>query len=187
MTSSSPERCARLKTLGADETIDYNAVPEWNTAVRRLTGGMGADLTIEIGGAKTVDRSLAATRVGGRLALVGLLTGIPNTTSSMFASSVEIVPLRIGSRADFEDMNRAIAFHKLRPVIDRRYTFKQLPEALKHPTCRAENTSARSSDLGSSELSPSERRVTAAAGPRLRGATRRGARFRKLTTFVNES
>jgi NADPH:quinone reductase-like Zn-dependent oxidoreductase len=129
--SSSPERCAQLKRLGADEAIDYSAVPEWDKAVRALTGGTGVDVTVELGGAKTVDRSLGATRLGGRVALVGLLTGAPNVTSSMFSASVEISPIRVGSRQHFEAIMRALAFHKVHPVIDSRYAFEQLPEALR--------------------------------------------------------
>jgi NADPH:quinone reductase-like Zn-dependent oxidoreductase len=132
MISSSPERCAILKTLGADEAIDYRAQPEWNLAVRNLTGGAGADLTIEIGGAETMQRSLAATRIGGRLAPVGLLTGRPNAASFVGASSVDVTTIRVGSSQDFEAMNRAIGFHKIRPVIDTRYSFAQLPDALRH-------------------------------------------------------
>lgn len=132
MTSSSPERCARLKQLGADDVIDYRAVPDWDKTVRALTNGEGVDLTVEVGGAQTVDRSLASTRRGGRLVLVGLLTGWPNVVSSMFTSGVHISPVAVGSRDDFYMMNRAIAFHKLHPVIDSRYTFEQLPEALRH-------------------------------------------------------
>jgi NADPH:quinone reductase-like Zn-dependent oxidoreductase len=129
--SSSPERCAQLKRLGADEAIDYSAVPEWDKAVRALTGGTGVDVTVELGGAKTVDRSLGATRLGGRVALVGLLTGAPNVTSSMFSAGVEISPIRVGSRQHFEAIMRALAFHKVRPIIDSRYAFEQLPEALR--------------------------------------------------------
>jgi NADPH:quinone reductase-like Zn-dependent oxidoreductase len=132
MISSSPERCAKLKAMGADETIDYRAQPDWNVAVRKLTGGAGVDLTIEVVGAQTMERSLAATRIGGRLAPVGLLTGRPNAASSLGSSSVDITPIRVGSRQDFEAMNRAIAFHKIRPVIDSHYAFAQLPDALRH-------------------------------------------------------
>jgi NADPH:quinone reductase-like Zn-dependent oxidoreductase len=132
MTSSSPERCARLKQFGADEVIDYKAEPEWNKTVRALTGGAGVDLTIDIGGADTVDRSLACTRNGGRLALVGILTGWANNVSSLFASGVDITPVKVGSRDNFEALNRAVAFHESRPVIAARYTFDQLPEALHH-------------------------------------------------------
>jgi NADPH:quinone reductase-like Zn-dependent oxidoreductase len=130
MTSSSPERCARLKAHGADEAIDYKAEPEWNKAVRALTNGAGVDLAIDIGGAETVERSLASTRMGGRLALVGVLTGRANAVSSLANAGVDVTPVRVGSRDDFEAMNRAVAFHQSRPLIAARYPFEQLPEAL---------------------------------------------------------
>jgi NADPH:quinone reductase-like Zn-dependent oxidoreductase len=127
--SSSPERCARLKTLGADETIDYRSNPDWSAAVRELTGG-GVDLAIDIGGAETIERSVASTRMFGRVALVGRLTGRASTVS-MGSSYVELHPSAVGSRQDFEAMNRAIAFHRVRPVIDSRFEFAELPQALR--------------------------------------------------------
>lgn len=130
MTSSSPERCARLASLGADETIDYGVHPEWAKVVRELTAGEGVDLTVEVGGAKTVDQSLAATRYGGRVALVGLLTGVPQS-SGVFAAGVEISSAKVGSRADLEAINRAMAFHRIRPMIDSRFPFEALPDALR--------------------------------------------------------
>ena len=130
MTSSSPERCARLRELGAHETIDYRANPDWNAAVRKLTGGLGVDLTVEVGGAETVARSLASTRAGGRVSLVGLLTGIPNKDVPIFSAGATISVSRVGSRDDFEAMNRAIGFHGLRPIIDSSYAFEDLPDAL---------------------------------------------------------
>ena len=127
--SSSPERCARLKSLGADETIDYRANPKWSNEVRELTRG-GADLTIDIGGADTIEQSVASTRLFGRVALVGRLTGRASVIS-MGSSYVEMNPVAVGSRQDFEAMNRAIALHRLRPVIDSHYEFARLPEALR--------------------------------------------------------
>jgi NADPH:quinone reductase-like Zn-dependent oxidoreductase len=129
MTSSSAERCAKLKSLGADEAIDYRADAEWDKTVRVLTGGVGVDLAIDIGGADTIQRSFAATRNGGRVAPVGLLTGRPSVVSA--GPSVDVTPIRVGSRDDFEAMNRAIHFHKLRPIIDRRYKFDEVDEALR--------------------------------------------------------
>ena len=132
MISSSQERCALLERFGADVTIDYRAEPEWSVAVRKLTGGAGVDLTIDVGGAETIDRALAATRVGGRLAPVGLLTGRPSAGSLAGYVGVDVTPVRVGSRQDFEAMNRALKFHRVRPVIDSRYEFARLPDALRH-------------------------------------------------------
>jgi D-arabinose 1-dehydrogenase-like Zn-dependent alcohol dehydrogenase len=66
------------------------------------------------------------------LALVGLLGGWPSLTSSLLTAGVDITPIKVGSRSDFEAMNRAVAFHQLRPVIARRYRFEQLPDALRY-------------------------------------------------------
>lgn len=132
MSSSSDERCQRLRDMGADETINYTTNAEWQQTVRELTDGKGADLTVEVGGAGTIERSLQATSRAGRVALVGLLSGWPNQVSNLFTSGVALTPIRVGSRADFEDMNRAIAFHQLQPVVDRRFEFAALPEALEY-------------------------------------------------------
>jgi NADPH:quinone reductase-like Zn-dependent oxidoreductase len=131
MISSSAERCTRLKTLGADETVDYRADPEWHKAVRRLTDGMGVDLTVEIGGAQTMERSIAATRSGGRVAVVGLLTGWAHSVAGLQKSGVDLIPIKVGPRTDFEALFRAVAFHRQRPVIGARYAFEQLPAALR--------------------------------------------------------
>ncbi len=130
MTSSSAERCAKLKQLGADDVINYNTDTDWDKTVRGLTGGAGADLTIDIGGADTIQRSFAATRNGGRVAPVGLLTGRPSAVAA--GPSADVTPIRVGSRDDYEAMNRAIGFHRSRPIIDTVYKFDELPQALGH-------------------------------------------------------
>lgn len=128
VTTSSSDRCAKLRAMGADEAIDYKADADWHNTVRKLTNGEGVDLTIDIGGAETIERSMLATRVGGRVAPVGLLTGAPSRLPPR--TSVDITPIRVGSRDDYEAMNRAVSLHKLRPVIDRALPFEQLPQAL---------------------------------------------------------
>ena len=74
-TSSSDYKLARLKDLGADELINYKAVPAWGAKAMELTGGRGVDCVVEIGGAGTLDQSMIATRVGGHVALIGVLAG----------------------------------------------------------------------------------------------------------------
>ena len=132
MTTSSAEREARLRALGADEVINYRENPDWHLKVRELTGGMGVDVGVDIGGADTLDKTIASTCLGGRVALVGLLTGWPESTSKLFSAGVEFNSIKVGSRYDFEMMNRAIAFHKVHPVIDSRFAFDQIREALNH-------------------------------------------------------
>jgi len=121
-----------LISRGLSPNPNYREVPEWDTIVRDLTDGKGADLTVDVGGAKTIERSLAATNRAGRVALVGLLSGWPNEVSNLFASGVALTPIRVGSRDDFHQMNRAIDFHQLRPVIDRVFAFDELPDALRY-------------------------------------------------------
>jgi len=132
MTTSSDERAVQLKKLGADAVINYQQQPDWDVAVRKLTDGQGVDLAVDVGGAATIDRAVKTLRKGGRLAIVGLLSGWPASISSLFASRVDVTPITVGSRNDFDDMNRAIAFHKMRPVIDKRFAFDALPDALRY-------------------------------------------------------
>lgn len=128
-TTSSDERCALLKSLGADEAINYRAIPDWDRVVLELTGGVGVDVAVDIGGTGTIERSIAATREGGRVAPVGLITGRPTLTE---AEGVTITPMRVGSRADFEAILRTMTAHGAKPIIDRRFSFEELPDALRY-------------------------------------------------------
>lgn len=131
-TSSRDEKLARAKGAGLDEGLNYRAYPEWDKWVIEQTGGRGADLIVEVGGAGTFTRSLRAVRIGGTIAQIGVL--------SQSAESIEIpmilhrqVHLRgiyVGSRTNFEEMNRAIALHQLKPVVDEVFDFESYPKAL---------------------------------------------------------
>lgn len=131
ITSSSDAKLARARELGADEIINYRTTPEWQNEVVRLTGGRGVDLTLEIGGRDTLNRSAAATRMGGTIALIGGVAG--------FTAQLDIVPvllghkrltgIGVGSRAMFEALNRFVALSNIRPVIDRAFGFGEAREA----------------------------------------------------------
>ena len=121
VTSSSDEKLARAKVLGAWETVNYKAVPDWETRVLELTGGEGVDHTVEVGGPGTLTRSLAATRIGGSVGMIGVLTGGGAETALINRRSIKVQGIYVGSRRMFEDMNRAMAAAAMKPVVDRSF------------------------------------------------------------------
>ena len=110
LTSSSDEKLARARELGADEKINYRQTPEWGSRVKELTGGIGADLVVEVGGAGTLGQSLRAVRMGGTIALIGVLAGnaLELPLPLIFMQRVRVQGILVGSREGFEAMNRAI-------------------------------------------------------------------------------
>jgi NADPH:quinone reductase-like Zn-dependent oxidoreductase len=131
-TSSSDEKLARVRELGASDVINYKATPEWGRKVRELTDRRGVDHVVEVGGAGTLKQSLEAVRIGGRVGLIGVLTGGAVNPIPILMKSVKVQGIFVGSREMFEAMNRAIAVSSLRPVIDRVFPFAELPDALRH-------------------------------------------------------
>jgi NADPH:quinone reductase-like Zn-dependent oxidoreductase len=131
--SSSDEKLAHAKTLGLDACLNYRARPDWEKWVMEQTGGRGADLIVEVGGAGTFTRSLRAVRIGGAVAQIGVLSQSSEGIEIplLLHKQVRLTGIYVGSRADFEDMNRAIAQHDLRPVIDKIFAFGDLPDALR--------------------------------------------------------
>ena len=131
ITSSSDEKLARARELGAVGTLNYRSNPEWQEEVLTITGGAGVQHVIEVGGADTRDRALTALAVGGHMALVGSLSGSagPIPTRGLSSRDIRITTFFVGSRADFEEMNRFIEGHQIRPIIDRVFEFEQAPEA----------------------------------------------------------
>ena len=132
-TSSSDSKLARAKELGASDGINYGTTPDWDVAARNLTDGVGLDHIVEVGGAGTLPRSIKATRVGGHIALIGVLTGGGEIDPRpLLMKNLRLQGIYVGSRLMFESMNRAIALAKLKPVVDRVFPFDQAPEAYKH-------------------------------------------------------
>ncbi|MFN0315938.1 MAG: zinc-dependent alcohol dehydrogenase family protein [Burkholderiales bacterium] len=127
VTSSSSEKLETATRLGADETINYRANPNWDKAVLEMTSGRGADIVVEVGGAGTFDKSLACVRMGGSVCMIGVLTGTsaPVSTAAILRRSIRVFGIYVGSRDMFEEMNRAIALHKLRPHIGKRFAFAE--------------------------------------------------------------
>jgi len=132
-TTSSDEKAERLRALGADATINYRTTPEWDKVVMELTDGRGADLIVEVGGAGTLARSFRSANANSRIAIVGLLAGSAGGEGFDFMSWLaSTYRTGTGSRQDFEQMNKAIAFHRLRPVLDRTFLFAEAPAAFEY-------------------------------------------------------
>jgi NADPH:quinone reductase-like Zn-dependent oxidoreductase len=131
-TSSSDAKLAQLRTLGADAVIDYARNPEWQGAVLELTAGDGVDRVVEVGGAHTLPRSIAATRHGGRISIVGLLTGMPSISAEFFARGLHFDTIHVGKRLHLEQLVRAMAHHCVGPLIDREFGFDDADQAFQH-------------------------------------------------------
>jgi len=124
LTSSSDAKLARAKALGADALINYSCTPDWEQEILRQTGGAGVDLVIEVGGAGTLERSMAAVRNGGTICIIGALAG-PGTINPRMINrkSIRLQGIHVGSRDMFAAMNKAVALHRLKPVIDKVFDF----------------------------------------------------------------
>jgi NADPH:quinone reductase-like Zn-dependent oxidoreductase len=132
-TSSSDAKLARVREMGASDGINYKATPDWEEKVRALTSGAGVDHVVEVGGAGTLGKSLRAVRLGGRISLIGVLAGGgPVNPLPILMKNVRVQGIFVGSREMFEAMNRAIALHQLRPVVDRVFPFTEAREALRY-------------------------------------------------------
>jgi NADPH:quinone reductase-like Zn-dependent oxidoreductase len=128
-TSSSDAKLQRARAFGAADGINYKETPEWQAEVRRLTDGRGVDHVVEVGGPGTLPRSIAAARLGGVVSMIGVLTRGQIDPLSILAGGVIVRGVFVGSRAMFEAMNRAIALHRIEPVIDRIFPLEAAAEA----------------------------------------------------------
>ncbi|MEZ5682225.1 MAG: NAD(P)-dependent alcohol dehydrogenase [Erythrobacter sp.] len=133
-TSSSGAKLERLKDMGADHLINYREVEAWGPKVLELTGGRGVDCVVEIGGAGTLDQSMLATRVGGHVALIGVLAGFagPVQTALLMAKNLRVQGLTVGSRKMQQDMIAGIEANSIKPVISDTFELERLADAFRH-------------------------------------------------------
>ena len=134
VTSSSDEKLARAKSLGADGCINYRAHPEWEREVLQLTEGRGVDHVVDVGGAGTLAHSIGSVAVGGRVAMIGVLTGVGAAGSpyGLLGKQASLNGIFVGSRGHFERMNAAISVNKMQPIVDREFGFDDAPAAYRH-------------------------------------------------------
>ncbi|MEQ1541625.1 MAG: NAD(P)-dependent alcohol dehydrogenase [Novosphingobium sp.] len=133
-TSSSDAKLERLKALGADHLINYTETPAWGMKALELTGGNGVDCVVEIGGAGTLDQSMMATRVGGHVALIGVLAGFagPVQTALLMAKNLRVQGLTVGSRDQQQAMIAGIEANGIKPIISDHFPLASLADAFRH-------------------------------------------------------
>jgi NADPH:quinone reductase-like Zn-dependent oxidoreductase len=135
ITSSRADKLERARALGADVTINYRTRPDWDKAVLEATDGLGADITVETGGAGTLNQSMLATRAGGVIGMLGALTGLKGAdidVGLILRKELHIAGILTGPRAGLEALRLFLMQRQLRPAIDRVFGFEELPEALRY-------------------------------------------------------
>lgn len=125
ITSSSDEKLERARALGADGTVNYREREDWDRAVLDLTDGRGVDLVLEVAGTATFPKSMASTRMGGDIVLIGALAheGRDPGTAPLVARNIRATRIYVGSRVMFDDMLRALELREVHPVIDQVFPF----------------------------------------------------------------
>lgn len=132
-TSSSDEKLARLKAMGADYTINYKTESKWGAKAREFSGG-GVDHVVEIGGAGTMPESINACRIGGHISLIGVLAGPagPIPTVLIMGKQLRVIGITVGSRRHQLDFIRAIDATGIKPIIDKSFPLDGIADAFRH-------------------------------------------------------
>ncbi len=134
ITSGSEEKLQRAKILGADFTINYKTHPDWEKEVLKITDMKGADHIIEVGGVGTLEKSIRSVKVAGNIYLIGVLTGRQNPVdlTPVLMQNIRIQGIIVGHKRSMLEMNKAISYSNLKPVIDKIFSFEKAPEAFEY-------------------------------------------------------
>lgn len=133
ITSSSDEKLERARDLGADATLNYRDNPDWGRAAREWSVE-GVDLVVDVGGGETLPEALKAVRMGGTIAVIGVLSGAESRLSvvPILMNQVRVQGVTVGHREGAERMLAAIAVAGMKPVLDRIFALEELPRALEY-------------------------------------------------------
>lgn len=131
ITSGSDDKLEKARALGARHCINYKTHPNWEKEIARLTKLRGVDHVIEVGGMGTLERSVKSVRPGGSIYLIGVLAGrsAPVDLTPVLMQNIRIQGVVVGHRRSFEEMNRAIQLHGMKPAVDRVFSFDEAPAA----------------------------------------------------------
>ena len=131
ITSSKDEKLEKARSMGAIGTANYRKNTDWAEEVRNVTGGRGVDHVLEVGGERTLPLAIKALADGGHIAIIGGLSGFGASirTTDLLIRSASASGIYVGSREDFIAMNALIEKHKIRPLIDKVFSFEDAPAA----------------------------------------------------------
>ncbi|MFV0388607.1 MAG: zinc-dependent alcohol dehydrogenase family protein [Pyrinomonadaceae bacterium] len=133
ITSSSNQKLELAQTLGARYFINYAAVPDWDKEVLEITKNVGADYVVEVGGAGTIRSSLNSVKYGGKIAVIGVLSGKGEIDPiSILMKAAQLQGIFVGSRKMFEEMNVFLGKHFIKPVVNRVFGFTEAKDALRY-------------------------------------------------------
>lgn len=132
--SSSDDKLARAKSLGASVGVNYSKTPDWPAAILDITEGRGVDAVVEVGGAKTISKAIKSVKRGGVISVIGILSGIEEAIDlrPILMNNIRIQGIFVGGRTVFEAMNRVVSHAKIKPVIDKSFSFNDAPKAFAH-------------------------------------------------------
>lgn len=133
-TTSSTGKAAKLKALGANEVIDYNEFPHWSDEVKRLTGGEGVDVTLDVAGTATIEQSILSVKKHGFVGAVGLLTGTKLTIDviPMITNYIRLQGYSVGNAQQLTCLVNAIENTHFKPVIDSVFHINKIQDAFNH-------------------------------------------------------
>lgn len=131
-TTSSDEKAARLKELGADAVLNYKEDERWGRTINKMTGGV--DHVLDVGGPSTLPQSIEAIGYGGKISLLGVLGGRDATIvlPKVFFKHASMHGIAVGSRRMQEDMVSAINVAGFKPVLDKSFALENLADAFRH-------------------------------------------------------
>lgn len=134
VTSSSDDKLERARALGAWQTVNYRRFVEWSIPVREFTDGRGVDLVVEVGGGRTLEQSIRSVRAGGRICMIGVVSGrtCDLDVTPVFMRQIRLQGILVGNRSQFESMLRAVAQHEIRPAVSRVFPLDQVSSAFEH-------------------------------------------------------
>jgi NADPH:quinone reductase-like Zn-dependent oxidoreductase len=133
LTSSSDDKLKIGSELGATHLINYRTTPDWENEVKRLTDGRGADLVVELGGPATLAQSVHSARVGGTVAVIGVLSGFdtaPISVAEVMLNNLRVIGITVGSVRAHRELCELISKARIKPHISHVFDWEKLDEAV---------------------------------------------------------